>query len=213
MNPVAQQPERIVGSSRAEQFPQIWGPVGPGTGSLHASPRHCVYIRYTVVPWYLCAHGRVAQGGPFVGAGEGAGEDLFVHTCTHSRGEEWKGVSRVCCRSVVASASLLLLFYPCATPVAPGPSCQKRVQGSQDQGKKEAASTRHDARPARGRPARSAQPIRTDLSFSLLLLLLLLGSLRCFSRSSLLFEPMLEASRSRERYCFADSIIRARYIY
>lgn len=45
MNPAAQQPERIVGSSRAEQFPQIWGPVGPGTGSLHASPRLCVYIQ------------------------------------------------------------------------------------------------------------------------------------------------------------------------
>lgn len=45
VNPAAQQPERIVGSSRAEQFPQIWGPVGPGTGSLHASPRLCVYIQ------------------------------------------------------------------------------------------------------------------------------------------------------------------------
>lgn len=137
VNPAAQQPERIVGSSRAEQFPQIWGPVGPGTGSLHASPRLCVYIQLfrtricaRMVEWRRGAPSLVPRRrrrrGPF---------RAHLHALSRMGGGGGK-VSRVCCRSVVASASLLLLFYPCATPVAPGPSCQKRVQGSQDQGEK-----------------------------------------------------------------------------
>ena len=58
---------------------------------------------HTVVPYaYLCAHGRVAQGGPFVGAPEKAQERTF--SCTPARtladgrggGEGFSGVLPLC---------------------------------------------------------------------------------------------------------------------
>lgn len=82
VNPAAQQPERIVGSSRAEQFPQIWGPVGPGTGSLHASPRLCVYIQ--LFRTRICA--RMVEwrrGAPSLVPPEKAQERTF--SCTPAR--------------------------------------------------------------------------------------------------------------------------------
>lgn len=72
-------------------------------------PRVTVCVAYGTRSYLcVCVHGRVAQGGPFVG--EGAGEDLFVHTCTHSRGEGWKGVP-------LSSPPLLsYYYYYCFTP-------------------------------------------------------------------------------------------------
>ena len=114
----SQQPERIVGSSRAEQFPQIGGLLGPAQVPSTRLPALCVRVYvfqwvYTCIAVYPCVclsvHGRVAQGGPFVGARERAGEDLFVHTCTYS-GSGWGEWASLRCAAAL-SLLLLLSYY------------------------------------------------------------------------------------------------------
>lgn len=202
LQPVHSQPAAGAyrGKLAGRTVPTDRGPVGPGTGSLHASlgalcARLCISVSVHVCRGIsvrvLSVHGRVAQGGPFVGARERAGEDLFVHTCTYS-GSGWGEWASLRC-----AAALSLLRYG--------------AQGGQDQGKKEAASTRHDARPARGRPARYApifplflpQPLFLSLFSSatarlvFFFFLLFLAFSGRFSCSSLLFEPLCSSSPPR----------------
>lgn len=216
LQPVHSQPAAGAyrGKLAGRTVPTDRGPVGPGTGSLHASPgalcaRLCISVTVHVCRGIsvrvLSVHGRVAQGGPFVGARERAGEDLFVHTCTYS-GSGWGEWASLRCAAAL-SLLLLLSYYS-----YPWPPRRYGAQGSQDQGKKEAASTRHDARPARGRPARyapifplflpqspflslfSSATARLVFYFFFLLFLAFSGRFSC---SSLLFEPLCSSSPPR----------------
>ena len=143
----SQQPERIVGSSHSEQFPQIGGLLGP---AQVPSTRLCVCV---------CSLDWRRGAPPLVPARE------RTFSCTPARslprGEWGSRYLPLCC----------FCFSYYSSSFVPDPRHPRhRPPAGESPRKKEAASTRHVARPARGRPARSAPILaRSTLPFVLLL--------------------------------------------
>lgn len=228
LQPVHSQPAAGAyrGKLAGRTVPTDRGPVGPGTGSLHASPgalcaRLCISVSVHVcrgisVRVFECARSSGA-GGPLRWCQRARGRGPFrAHLHVFWLGVRRMGISSMCCRSVVASASLLLLL-----PLAPA-----SIRGAGQSRPGEKRSGEHT--PWRATSTRTTRAIRSNLpalspaaSLSLALLfrycsprlLLLLLAFSCFFWPLLLFVAFVRASVllvAAENDIVGDAIARAR---